>query len=92
MYSPENPLNRNWDRELESSLPDSRLTGSGRRSLTSWGNMMMERVFCANCGGNGGLITAELFTHVFYLCDDCAHSGIPEGCVEADENKIRGYA
>lgn len=92
MYSPEHPLGINWDPEFSKDLPDSRLSGSGRRSLVPWGNMMMERVFCANCGANGGLVTAEWSPHVFFLCDTCAHSGIPEGCAELDEAKARGYA
>lgn len=91
MYSPENPLSKYWDRSQESDLPDSRLSGSGRRSLVPWGNMMMERVFCANCGANGGLITAEWSPHVFFLCDTCAHGQIPPGLAEVDEQQIRGY-
>lgn len=93
MYSPENPLGRYWDRELASELPDSRLSGARRRATTvPLGRMLMERVFCANCGCDGGLVTAEWSAHVFFLCDDCARPGTPPGCVEADERSVRGIA
>jgi hypothetical protein len=31
----------------------------------------MSRVYCANCGADGGLITEEWAEHVFYICDRC---------------------
>jgi hypothetical protein len=93
MYSPENPLSKYWDRELQDSLPDSRLSGPGRRSTQIyWGNMLMEKVFCANCGADGGLITADWSPHVFFLCDSCAYgNGPPPGCAEVESTKLRGF-
>jgi hypothetical protein len=92
MYSPENPLSRFWDRSLEMGLPDSRLSGPRRRAtMVPLGRMMMERVYCANCGGDGGLITADWSAHVFFVCDGCVETiGKPPGCIEADEGTIRG--
>lgn len=81
----------NWDRELENGLPDCRLRGPRRRATTVVrGCMLMERVFCANCGADGGLITAEWSPHVFYLCDACAetHGKLP--LPEVPEKTVRG--
>jgi len=76
-----------WDRRLESGLPDARLSGSGRdRTTVVYAHALWERVFCANCGADGGLVTAGFSPHVFYVCDDCAaRLGPPPGCAEADE-------
>jgi hypothetical protein len=85
-------LHNQWDRVLESGLPDSRLSGSRRRATTVIrGGMKYEPVFCANCGGSGGMITADWSPHVFFLCDDCflAGKGQPDA-VMADEATIRG--
>lgn len=37
---------------------------------------LMSRVYCVNCGADGGLITEEWAESVFYLCDKCSHYGI----------------
>jgi hypothetical protein len=80
-----------WNRELESGLPDCRLRGPRRRATTvPLGRMLMERVFCANCGGDGGLITAEWSPHVFYLCDECAATYGKLDLPQASEADVRG--
>ena len=73
-------INKHWDRQLERGLPDSRLAGTGRdRKTVVRARMLWEVVFCANCGAEGGLVTAEWAAHVFYLCDDCSKLGKVEG-------------
>jgi len=79
-YVDSNDPNRcSWNRELEQNLPDSRLRGSRRRSTTiayrdaeRGVDLLIERVFCANCGCDGGGVTAEWAPHVFYVCDPCS--------------------
>lgn len=85
-------LHNQWDRELESGLPDSRLSGPRRRATTVIrGGMKYETCFCANCGKSGGLITADWSPHCFYLCDDCFLAGKGQvDAVMADEATIRG--
>jgi len=79
-----------WDRDLEGGLPDSRLVLDRRRTTVVLGRQLMERVYCANCGADGGLITADWCPHVFYLCDTCAakHAGIE--LAEVPEPAVRG--
>jgi len=80
-----------WDRQLERGLPDSRLNGPRRRATTvPLGRMLMERVFCANCGADGGFITAEWAAHVFYLCDECAQTHGKLDLPEVSEAAVRG--
>jgi hypothetical protein len=85
-----------WDRELEFGNPDSRLRNASRHqreALTPVGRLWMERVYCANCGCDGGLVTPEWFEHVFYLCQECADKhGKIAGTVEAPEHLVRGDA
>lgn len=83
-----------WDRQLEGGLPDSRLSGAAReRTTVRYAHMLWERVFCASCGADGGIITAEWSPHVFYVCDVCAAKlGAPAGTVEAPEKIVRGAA
>lgn len=78
---------RNWDRELEQGLPDSRLRA---KPTIVRARMLWERVFCANCGHDGGLITADYSAHVFYVCDKCWEKAPVEGVPLADEDKVRG--
>ena len=75
---------RHWDRQLEDGLPDSRLSGMAREHKTvRVGRMLWEKVFCSNCGCDGGAVTPEFAAHVFYVCDDCNNRlGPPAGCVE----------
>ena len=79
--------------ELTEGLPDCRL--KGRRDITRpfrdrLGYSERERVFCANCGCDGGMITRDWAEHVFYVCDDCAgRLGPPHGVVEVPESQVR---
>jgi hypothetical protein len=50
-------------------LPDCRSREAG---TVVRARMLWEKVFCANCGHLGGLVTADWAAHVFYLCDKCA--------------------
>jgi len=52
--------------------------------------MMMERVYCANCSADGGLVTAEWTTHVFYLCELCKDKYGALDLPEANEKTVRG--
>lgn len=84
-----------WDEQLEFGLPDARLVGDRARKqfegMTVLGRMWMEKVFCVNCGCNGGAVTPEWAAHVFYLCEECAYKyGAIEGAVEVPENEVRG--
>lgn len=63
--------------------PDCRIVGpKGREHVKTLGGVRFERVFCGNCGADGGGVLAENCPHVFYLCNDCAHThggiGLPE--------------
>jgi hypothetical protein len=80
----------NWDRQLEEGLPDCRLQSTARRrTQVLHANMWMEKVFCANCGCDGGLVTAGWAEHVFYLCDPCAGVRFV-GAIEIPEEAVRG--
>ncbi len=76
-------LSRFWDRQLEGGLPDCRVRRSDReRAIVNRGRMAFEKVYCANCHKEAGLVTAEWTAHVFFICDDCARTGGPPGCIE----------
>ena len=77
----------NWDRSLEQGLPDCRLRG---KPTVVRARMLWERVFCANCGANGGLVTAEWAAHVFYVCSECWDRAPIENVMLADEDAVRG--
>lgn len=85
---------RFWDRQLEGGLPDSRLTGMKREHTTVvMGRMTFEKVFCAQCGCDAGLVTANWTPHIFFICDTCVHEhGAPPECVEIPEAVVRGTA
>lgn len=88
-----NLRDRNWDREQEKGLPDSRLSGYQRESNTIWyAKMKWEKVFCASCGNPGGAVTPEFSAHVFYLCDECAkkYASAPPGTVEVKPDTKQG--
>ena len=87
---PESRNSRFWDKQLEDGLPDSRLRA---KPTIVRGRMLWEKVYCANCGCDGGLVTAEWSPHVFYQCQQCADKlGAPPGLKEAPEDLIRGKA
>jgi len=84
-----------WNCEFEQGLPDSRLkfdrANKQTEALTPVGRLFMERVYCANCACDGGLVSPEWAEHVFYLCQDCADKyGKIEGAVEVPEAVVRG--
>jgi hypothetical protein len=50
--------------------------------------MEWSKVFCANCGCDGGMATSGT-THIFYLCDACVFlHGPPAGCHEVKAQEI----
>ena len=75
---------KNWDQQLEFNLPDSRLSQNTRDdNIVYYARMHWEKVFCANCGVYGGLVTARQFPHVFYVCEKCVDKcGDPPGTIE----------
>lgn len=84
---------KEFERLLFSDAPDSRLqdlTARRRTTVAGPGGTPMERVFCANCGADGGAVTADWSPHIFYLCDRCAaqHGTLP--LVEIPEDVVRG--
>ena len=71
--------------DLTRGLPDARLRDPARRKRTEVPGPfrdLYERVFCVNCGADGGAVTKEWTTHIFYLCEGCAkrwgHLPLPE--------------
>ena len=73
---------RYWNRDFEMGLPDSRLSGMAReRKQIFFRGQWWERVYCVNCGADGGLLTANWSPHMFYLCDRCAANGEPPGAI-----------
>lgn len=79
-----------WDRELEGGLPDSRLSLARRKTTVMRAGQLMEKVFCANCGADGGLITAEFCPHIFYVCDNCFLKFGPPPLPEVEELSLKG--
>ena len=53
----------------KSVLPDSRARNqAGVKQLNgTW----MIPIYCANCGADGGFVTAEAINFAFYLCNEC---------------------
>ena len=82
VYSFQHRLSKDWDRQLEGSLPDCRLSGKASRAqIVRLGRLAFEKVFCADCGCDGGMVT-EGVPHVFYLCEPCALKGVPMSAIE----------
>jgi len=75
-----------WDKQLERGLPDCRVRYEDREKNIVWrGRMAFEKVFCAQCHEEKGLVTAEWTAHVFFICDPCYAKMMgrpPPGCVE----------
>lgn len=69
-------------------LPDSRCKERNTRQGPAG---IMSKVYCANCGADGGLITEEFAAKVFYLCDRCAetYGKLPDS-MEVSEAVVRG--
>ena len=74
-------------------LPDCRLTARRDRTtpfrMRRLGVAEMERVFCGNCGCDGGLVTADWAWHVFYLCEPCADKYGRLDLAEIPESEVR---
>jgi hypothetical protein len=69
------PFDMDW---YNPNLPDSRPKISrGDKFSKVWG--WMEKIFCVNCGKDGGVVTRDSIPFVLYLCDDCAqkHGHLP---------------
>jgi len=59
-------------------LPDSRCRES-KGNVVQNGETFV-RIFCANCGADGGGVPEEHTTFAFYLCNDCVDKhGPPAG-------------
>ena len=70
------------------NLPESRLT---HHRTTICGPVgLMSRVYCANCGCDGGLITEEWAAKCFYLCDRCSEVHGKLSTPEIPESVVRG--
>lgn len=67
-------------------LPDSRLQRNKTNQVCRNG-IWHERIFCAQCGADGGLVPVENMTFAFYLCNPCheAMGDIPETYAMPDE-------
>lgn len=57
-------------------LPDSRSKVSARERFHPFLGWMV-RIFCANCGHDGGLVPEDNCNFAFYLCDPCAEKWSP---------------
>lgn len=71
------PFDPLWTPVTE-TYPDARAQrslGEKKSRLLGW----MERVFCVNCGKDGGMVSKDWAAHIFYLCDACAqtHGHLP---------------
>lgn len=53
---------------------------------------IMAKVYCANCGCDGGLVTNEWAEHIFYLCDDCANTcgNLGAAAVQIPDSVVQG--
>jgi hypothetical protein len=85
---------RHWNKELEAGKPDSRLGWLKRESTMIYrGRLAYERVFCANCGCEGGGVTPEWAAHVFYVCEECAQRlGPPPGCEKVPDEEVARHS
>lgn len=81
-------------RLLDAPMPDSRVQDLSLRKRTEVvdGAQRYERVYCANCGADGGLVTADWTPHIFYLCNDCVGKHGQVGLTEIPEDLVRGIA
>ena len=80
------PRNNNWDTQLEKGLPDCRVAPFERgRNMVRIGQMMWDKVFCANCFKPTGAVPPYC-PHVFFICDECVYTnGPPPECVQVVE-------
>ena len=81
------PLDPLWD-DIARRHPDARAkrsTEEKRHKVMGW----MERVFCINCGGDGGMISRDWAAYVSYLCDDCITRHGQPPMTEVPESSVR---
>lgn len=73
------------------SLPDARLHLVPGKGCVKGPYGNMRRIFCINCGSDGGAVTEEWVDYVVYLCEVCAlqYGGLA-AAVEVDEDLVRG--
>src|SRR5258708_32642837 len=76
-----------WDKEIETGLPDCRVSYTNRdKQRVIRGRMVWEMVYCASCSKLHGLATVET-PHIFFVCDACVtKQGPPPGCKEVKVN------
>jgi hypothetical protein len=88
------PRNGSWERELEKSvsgliLPDCRLSWTNReQGRVRVGRLVVDRLFCANCGdaAPGGVVPD--CPYVFYVCNGCFDAVgrvAPAGTVQVEQ-------
>lgn len=68
--------------ELDSRLRYHRTTFCGPKGL-------MSKVFCLNCGADGGAVTEEWAEFVIYICEGCAKTHGSPPLPEIPEELIR---
>ena len=72
--------------------PDCRLVGpKGREHVMTLGGLVFEKVFCANCGADGGGVPARNVPHVYYLCDKCARTHGRPDMVQLPDDLVRSH-
>lgn len=83
-----------WDKELETELPDCRLSYSNREKRTvTRGRMQMDVVFCSTCHKENGLVPVHC-PHVWFQCDDCFAKmlgALPSGAAQVPEETVKGW-
>lgn len=84
-----------WDKELETELPDCRLSYSNReRRTVTRGRMQMDVVFCSTCHKENGLVPVHC-PHVFFICDSCFYNTVlgvaPPGAAQVSEETVKGW-
>lgn len=74
---------------LNGGLPDSRVKNCRETICGPAG--IMAKVYCANCGADGGLVTDEWASHIFFICDDCDHKmGEMPGLTKVPDAVVQG--
>lgn len=83
-----------WDKELETELPDCRLSYSNReKRVVRRGRMEMDVVFCVSCGEASGLVPVHC-PHVWYQCDLCFAKMLgapPPGAAQVPDETVKGW-
>lgn len=74
----------------KNDMPDARLRPCNRSTIVGPCGIMA-RVYCVNCGCDGGLVTDEWAEQIMYLCDRCAevHGKLPVA-LQVPDSEVRG--